>query len=63
MAELSGDGTDPVRLPDSLSALAETPFAPHARSLTYVAALADDDLQGEILQVAAAKHQAGVGDS
>lgn len=62
MAELDGTTDDPVPLPDSLDALAGTPFAPHARSLAYVATLAGDDLEGELLRATVAKHHAGVKD-
>jgi archaellum component FlaD/FlaE len=50
-------------LPGPLADLSETPFAPHAWSLAYVAALAGDDLEDDVLRASVAKRRAGVVDA
>ncbi|WP_053948223.1 FlaD/FlaE family flagellar protein [Halolamina sediminis] len=40
-----------------LSPLAGTPFGAHAKSLRFIARLADDDLEGDMLRAKLAKHR------
>ena len=48
----------PGSLPACLDDLAGSPFAAHARSLAYVAALAGDDLEDDVLRATVAKRRA-----
>lgn len=51
---------EPGLLSGPLDPLSGTPFGAHARSLEFVAALADDDLEADMLRTRLAKHRAGV---
>lgn len=50
---------EPATLTGSLDALSGTAFGAHARSLRYVATIANDDLEGEMLRARMARHRAG----
>lgn len=50
---------DPATLSGPLDALSGTAFGAHARSLRYVAIIAGDDLEGDVLRVRRARHRAG----
>ena len=48
---------EPGHLTGPLAPLSGTPFGAHAKSLEFIATLADDDLQGAMLRAKLAKHQ------
>jgi archaellum component FlaD/FlaE len=48
---------EPGHLTGPLASLSGTPFGAHAKSLEYIATLADDDLEGEMLRARLAKHR------
>lgn len=50
---------EPATLSGSLEMLSGTAFGAHARSLRYVATIADDDLEGDMLRARMARHRAG----
>jgi len=51
---------EPGHLDGPLDGLSGTPFGAHAKSLAFIAELADDDLEGAMLHADVAKHEAGV---
>lgn len=51
---------DPAHLTGPLASLSGTPFGAHAKSLEFISALADDEIEGDMLGAKLAKHQAGV---
>lgn len=48
---------EPAHLTGPLASLSGTPFGAHAKSLEFIATLADDDLQGAMLRAKLAKHR------
>lgn len=50
---------EPGHLTGPLTPLSGTPFGAHAKSLEFISALADDDIEGEMLGAKLAKHQIG----
>lgn len=50
---------EPATLSGSLDALSGTAFGAHARSLRYIATIAGDDLEGDMLRARMARHRAG----
>ncbi|MFT4931301.1 MAG: archaellum component FlaD/FlaE [Natronomonas sp.] len=48
---------EPGHLTGPLTTLSGTPFGAHAKSLEFISALADDDLEGDMLRAKLAKHQ------
>jgi archaellum component FlaD/FlaE len=50
---------EPGHLDGPLAGLSGTPFGAHAKSLEFIADLAGDDLEGDMLRAKLAKHQAG----
>lgn len=50
---------EPATLSGSLDALSGTAFGAHARSLRYIATIAGDDLEGDLLRARMARHRAG----
>lgn len=51
---------EPGHVNGPLVALSGTPFGAHARSLAFIAELAGDDLEGDMLRSEMAKHQVDV---
>jgi archaellum component FlaD/FlaE len=51
---------EPGHLTGPLASLSGTPFGAHAKSLEFVADLADADLEGDLLRTELAKNRAGV---
>ncbi|MFC7177013.1 hypothetical protein [Halosegnis marinus] len=54
---------EPGLLSGPLEPLSGTPFGAHAKSLEFIAELADDDLEADTLRTQLAKHRAGVNPS
>lgn len=54
---------EPGLLSGPLEPLSGTPFGAHAKSLEFIATLADDDLEADTLRTQLAKHRAGVNPS
>ena len=51
---------EPGELSGPLQSLSGTAFGAHAKSLEFIATLADDDLEADLLRTQLAKHRAGV---
>jgi len=51
---------EPGHLNGPLAPLSGTPFGAHAKSLAFIARLAGDDLEGDMLRAEMAKHQVDV---
>jgi archaellum component FlaD/FlaE len=51
---------EPGHLTGPLASLSGTPFGAHAKSLEFIAELAEHDLEGDMLRAKLAKHQLGV---
>jgi archaellum component FlaD/FlaE len=51
---------EPGRLSGPLESLSGTPFGAHAKSLEFIAELAGDDLEADMLRTRLAKHRADV---
>lgn len=51
---------EPASLTSPLTALSGTAFGAHAKSLAFIASIADDDLESEVLRAKLAKHQVDV---